>query len=72
MLLQVKVVRETMNLTLDMWKEVTNVSEDVPALVKSACASVGKVLYPCWDSFTISVTVPVWLNLDLDLRMFMI
>lgn len=38
---KVKVVRETMNRVLDMWKEVKDVSENVPSPVKSACASVG-------------------------------
>ncbi|KAL2349342.1 hypothetical protein Fmac_003342 [Flemingia macrophylla] len=35
---KIKVVRETMNRALEMWKEVT---EDSPASVKSECASVG-------------------------------
>ncbi|GAU45068.1 hypothetical protein TSUD_243340 [Trifolium subterraneum] len=38
---KVKVVRETMNCSLDMWKEVKDISENVPTPVKSACASVG-------------------------------
>ncbi|WJX62323.1 hypothetical protein P8452_47329 [Trifolium repens] len=38
---KVKVVRETMNRSLDMWKEVKDISENVPTPVKSACASVG-------------------------------
>lgn len=41
--LQVKIVRETMNRALDMWKEVADASENVPSPIKSACASVGKV-----------------------------
>jgi hypothetical protein len=44
-LLQVKVVRETMNRSLDMWKEVKDISENVPTPVKSACASVGEAYY---------------------------
>jgi len=40
----VKVVRETMNRVLDMWKEVKDVSENVPSPIKSACASVGEIL----------------------------
>ncbi|RDX99548.1 TORTIFOLIA1-like protein 4, partial [Mucuna pruriens] len=35
---KIKVVRETMNRALEMWKEVT---EDAPGSVKSECASVG-------------------------------
>ncbi|XP_027362081.1 TORTIFOLIA1-like protein 4 [Abrus precatorius] len=35
---KIKVVRETMNRALEMWKDV---SEDVPASAKSECASVG-------------------------------
>lgn len=46
---QVKVVRETMNRALDTWKEVTDVSESVPAPVKSSCASVGKVHFFFWS-----------------------
>lgn len=42
LLLQVKVVRETMNLALDMWKKVKDVSENAPTPVKSACVSAGK------------------------------
>ncbi|XP_058777208.1 TORTIFOLIA1-like protein 4 [Vicia villosa] len=38
---KVKVVRETMNLALDMWKEVKDVSENAPTPVKSPCVSVG-------------------------------
>ncbi|KAL5100400.1 hypothetical protein RYX36_004727 [Vicia faba] len=37
---KVKVVRETMNLALDIWKEVKDVSENAPTPVKSACVSV--------------------------------
>ena len=45
MLLQVKVVRETMNRALDMWKEVTDdASEDASSPAKSACSSVGKCI----------------------------
>jgi hypothetical protein len=44
-LLQVKVVRETMNRSLDMWKEVKDISENVHTPVKSACASVGEAYY---------------------------
>lgn len=43
LLFQVKVVRETMNRALDMWKEVSDFSENIPAPLKSACASNGKV-----------------------------
>ncbi|KAK7307169.1 hypothetical protein VNO77_39992 [Canavalia gladiata] len=35
---KIKVVRETVNRALEMWKDV---SEDVPASIKSECASVG-------------------------------
>lgn len=38
---KVKVVRETMNRTLETWKEVTDASEDVSPPAKSACSTVG-------------------------------
>lgn len=34
-----------MNRVLDMWKEVKDVSENVPSPVKSACASVGEISF---------------------------
>ncbi|KAK4261245.1 hypothetical protein QN277_004270 [Acacia crassicarpa] len=38
---KVKVVRETMNRTLETWKEVTDASEDVSPPAKSVCSTVG-------------------------------
>lgn len=39
---QVKVVRDAMNRALEMWKEVTDSTEDVSAPSKSACYPAGK------------------------------
>lgn len=58
---QVKVVRETMNRALDTWKEVTDVSEGVPAPVKSSCASVGKVHFFLVFSSEVTFQIVVFL-----------
>jgi hypothetical protein len=38
---KVKVVRETMNRTLELWKEVPGISEEISVPSQSTCSSIG-------------------------------
>lgn len=38
-------VRETMNRTLETWKEVSDVLDDVSTPARSVCSSVGEALF---------------------------
>ncbi|KAG6766420.1 TORTIFOLIA1-like protein 4 [Populus alba x Populus x berolinensis] len=44
---KVKVVRETMNRTLELWKEVPGISEEISVPSQSTCSSIGNAVGIC-------------------------